>query len=454
MSETRSSASVFSYDPMRERSVFPLLLSMSLPMVLSMLVSSLYNIVDSYFVAMISEDSMTALSLVFPMQNLVHSVAVGFGVGMNAVIAFHSGAGERDKADAAATGGLLLAAIHGILLTVFCIAFSLMFLRMFTSSEVIIDGGIRYSVVVFAFSLVNILGITFEKIFQSVGRMKVSMAAMMAGCISNIILDPVFIFGAGPVPAMGIEGAALATGLGQLLTLVIYIAVYFISPMKVRIRKEMMVPGLKMASRLYLIGIPATLNLALPSVLVSALNAMLASFSGVYTLVLGIYYKLQTFLYLPASGFVQGMRPVIGYNYGAGDMGRVKRIFTVVLIMCAVIMLAGTLLSAVFPASLIGIFTENPDTISIGVTALRTICIGFIFSSVSVASSGALEGLGKGISSLMISLLRYIVVIIPVAFLLCFGLGMGPDGVWSAFWITEIIAAAASIAIYRRAIRQ
>ena len=454
MSETRSSASVSSYDPMRERNVFPLLLSMSLPMVLSMLVSSLYNIVDSYFVAMISEDSMTALSLVFPMQNLVHSVAVGFGVGINAVIAFHSGAGECDKADAAATGGLLFSAIHGIILTVFCIAFSPMFLRMFTSSEAIIDYGIRYSVVVFAFSLVNILGITFEKIFQSVGRMKVSMAAMMAGCISNIILDPVFIFGAGPVPAMGIEGAALATGLGQLLALMIYIAVYFISPMKVRIRKDMMTPGLKMASRLYLIGIPATLNLALPSVLVSALNAMLASFSGVYTLVLGIYYKLQTFLYLPASGFVQGMRPVIGYNYGAGDMGRVKRIFTVVLIMCAVIMLAGTILSAAFPASLVGIFTENPDTIRIGVTALRTICIGFIFSSVSVASSGALEGLGKGISSLMISLLRYIVVIIPVAFLLCFVLGKGPDGVWSAFWITEIIAAAASIVIYRKAMRQ
>lgn len=454
MSETRSSASVSSYDPMRERNVFPLLLSMSLPMVLSMLVSSLYNIVDSYFVAMISEDSMTALSLVFPMQNLVHSVAVGFGVGINAVIAFHSGAGECDKADAAATGGLLFSAIHGIILTVFCIAFSPMFLGMFTSSEAIIDYGIRYSVVVFAFSLVNILGITFEKIFQSVGRMKVSMAAMMAGCISNIILDPVFIFGAGPVPAMGIEGAALATGLGQLLTLVIYIAVYFISPMTVRIRKDMMTPGLKMASRLYLIGIPATLNLALPSVLVSALNAMLASFSGVYTLVLGIYYKLQTFLYLPASGFVQGMRPVIGYNYGAGDMGRVKRIFTDVLIMCAVIMLAGTILSAAFPASLVGIFTENPDTIRIGVTALRTICIGFIFSSVSVASSGALEGLGKGISSLMISLLRYIVVIIPVAFLLCFVLGMGPDGVWSAFWITEIIAAAASIVIYRKAMRQ
>ena len=454
MSETRSSASVSSCDPMRERNVFPLLLSMSLPMVLSMLVSSLYNIVDSYFVAMISEDSMTALSLVFPMQNLVHSVAVGFGVGINAVIAFHSGAGECDKADAAATGGLLFSAIHGIILTVFCIAFSPMFLRMFTSSEAIIDYGIRYSVVVFAFSLVNILGITFEKIFQSVGRMKVSMAAMMAGCISNIILDPVFIFGAGPVPAMGIEGAALATGLGQLLALMIYIAVYFISPMKVRIRKDMMTPGLKMASRLYLIGIPATLNLALPSVLVSALNAMLASFSGVYTLVLGIYYKLQTFLYLPASGFVQGMRPVIGYNYGAGDMGRVKRIFTVVLIMCAVIMLAGTILSAAFPASLVGIFTENPDTISIGVTALRTISIGFIFSSVSVASSGALEGLGKGISSLMISLLRYIVVIIPIAFLLCFGLGMGPDGVWSAFWITEIIAAAASIVIYRKSMRQ
>ena len=435
---------------MRERSVFPLLLSMSLPMVLSMLVSSLYNIVDSYFVAMISEDSMTALSLVFPMQNLVHSVAVGFGVGMNAVIAFHSGAGERDRADAAATGGLLLAAIHGILLTVFCIAFSPMFLRMFTSSEIIIDGGIRYSVVVFAFSLVNILGITFEKIFQSQGRMKVSMMAMMVGCIANIILDPLMIFGIGPFPALGIEGAAIATGLGQVLSLIVYLVIIFVRPLSVRISPKCIKADWKIIGKIYSVGIPAILNMALPSLLVSALNTILAPFSGIYILILGIYYKLQTFLYLPASGFVQGMRPIVGYNYGAGEKGRVKDIFLTVIIMCALIMLIGTILCLAIPGALIGLFSSNPETIAIGESAMRIISLGFIVSSVSVAASGLMEGLGKGLSSLWISLLRYVALIIPVAYILCDFFSMGPEGVWHAFWISELLTAVFSAVLCRR----
>ena len=443
-----------SYDDfMRKRNVFPLILSMSIPMVISMLVGSLYNIVDSYFVAMISEDSMTALSLVFPIQNLIHSVAVGFGIGINAVIAFHSGAGNRDKADAAASAGIVLSIMHGIVLTILSIAVISPFLRMFTSSEDIIRKGVSYSVIVFSFAVIDIAGVTFEKIFQSVGRMKVSMSAMMAGCVANIILDPIFIFGLDPVPAMGIEGAALATGLGQLIALLIYIVVYFISPLSVKIRKEMIKPGMKMAGRLYLIGIPATLNLALPSILISSMNAILASFSEIYTLILGIYYKLQTFLYLPASGFVQGMRPVIGYNYGAGEKDRVRRIFLVVLLMCAFIMLFGTILCLAVPERLIGFFTENPLTIGEGASALRIISLGFIVSSASVAASGALEGLGKGFPSLLISFLRYIAVIIPIAYLLCIVFGLGPDGVWHSFWISEVITAIASLVIYRNAVK-
>lgn len=439
-------------DPMRERRIFPLILSMSLPMVLSMLVSSLYNIVDSYFVAMISEDAMTALSLVFPLQNLVSSIGVGFGVGVNAVISYHLGAGEQEKADGAATAGLILSALHGLLLLVSCIAAAPFFLSMFTSSEAIIEAGIRYSVIVFAFSITNVISIAFEKIFQAVGRMKVAMAAMLTGCISNIILDPLMIFGIGPFPAMGIDGAALATGVGQLLSLLVYIAVYLSSPMRVRIRRDRIKDGLRMAGRLYSVGIPATLNLALPSVLISSLNAMLSSFSEVYTLILGIYYKLQTFLYLPASGFVQGMRPVIGYNNGAGEKERVRGIFLAVLAMCAVIMLIGTLLCLAIPERLIGLFTDSPLTLSEGARALRIISIGFVVSSVSVTASGALEGLGKGLPSLVISLLRYIVLIIPLAYVLCFIAGLGPDGVWASFWMTEVLTAAASLAIYRKSV--
>lgn len=439
-------------DPMRERRILPLILSMSLPMVLSMLVSSLYNIVDSYFVAMISEDAMTALSLVFPLQNLVSSIGVGFGVGVNAVISYHLGAGDQERADGAATAGLILSALHGLLLLVSCIAVSPSFLRMFTSSEAIIEAGMRYSVIVFAFSITNVISIAFEKIFQAVGRMKVAMAAMLTGCISNIILDPLMIFGIGPFPAMGIDGAALATGVGQLLSLLVYIAVYLKTPMRVRIRRDRIKDGLRMAGRLYSVGIPATLNLALPSVLISSLNAMLSSFSEVYTLILGIYYKLQTFLYLPASGFVQGMRPVIGYNNGAGEKERVRGIFLAVLAMCAVIMLIGTLLCLAIPERLIGLFTDSPLTLSEGARALRIISIGFVVSSVSVTASGALEGLGKGLPSLVISLLRYIVLIIPLAYVLCFIAGLGPDGVWASFWMTEVLTAAASLAIYRKSV--
>ena len=313
--------------------------------------------------------------------------------------------------------------------------------------------GVRYSTVVFSFTLINLPGITFEKIFQAVGRMKVSMVALAAGCIANIILDPLFIFGIGPFPEWGIEGAAFATGLGQLISLLIYLAVYFIRPMSVRIRSKFLKPERKMAVSLYSIGIPAALNIALPSVLVSAFNAMLASYSDTYTLVLGIYYKLQTFLYLPASGFIQGMRPIIGYNNGAGERGRVRRIFVSVLIMCAAIMFVGTLLSLFIPRSLVALFTTNPETIEAGARAIKIISIGFVISSVSVTASGALEGLGKGMPSLWISLCRYIIIIIPVAYILSSILGLGPDGVWSSFWITEFITAAISIIIYRRNVR-
>ena len=434
---------------MKERPVLPLILSMSLPMVLSMLVNSLYNIVDSYFVAKISEDAMTALSLVYPVQNFINAVGIGFGIGINALIAFRLGSGDRRGADAAASQGMLLSLLHGMAMMIGSIAVIRSFLSMFTGSEEIVSLGVRYSSVAFSFTIIITLGVTFEKIFQAVGRMKVTMAALMLGCIANIILDPLMIFGIGPFPAMGIEGAALATGIGQTLTLALYIFVYIKRPLSVKINTRDMKITKGTAPRLYAVGIPAALNIALPSLLISALNAILAAFSEVYILVLGIYYKLQTFLYLPSNGFIQGMRPVIGFNYGAGENERVGKIYSTVLIMCAAIMALGTAVCLVFPGELIGMFTQNGDTIAAGETALKIICAGFLISSVSVVSSGALEGLGKGVPSLVISLCRYAVIIIPAAAVLA--KLIGPAGVWHAFWISELITAAAAFPVYRRA---
>ena len=437
---------------MKERPVLPLLLSMSLPMVISMLVNSLYNIVDSFFVAKISEEAMTALSLVYPIQNFINALSIGFGVGINAVIAFYLGAQDRRNADKAATQGLLLAAVHGALMTVICIAVIPGFLEGFTSSQAVIDLGVRYSMIAFSFSLIVNISLAFEKFFQAVGRMKVTMVAMMCGCIANIILDPLMIFGIGPFPAMGIEGAALATGIGQTLTLAIYLFICLMRPLGLNIKGCYLKPDSKMILRLYSVGIPATLNLALPSILISALNGILAAYSEVYILVLGIYYKLQTFLYLPANGIVQGMRPLIGYNYGAGEHDRVKQIYRLVLIMCAMIMMLGTVICLLVPDLLMSLFTGTQETIEAGAAALRVISAGFIVSAVSVASSGALEGLGKGGPSLIISLCRYIAVILPAAFVL--SRLFGPSGVWHSFWVTEAVTAVISLAVYKKAVRE
>lgn len=437
---------------MKERPVLPLLLSMSLPMVISMLVNSLYNIVDSFFVAKISEEAMTALSLVYPIQNFINALSIGFGVGINAVIAFYLGAQDRRNADKAATQGLLLAAVHGALMTVICIAVIPGFLEGFTSSQAVIDLGVRYSMIAFSFSLIVNISLAFEKFFQAVGRMKVTMAAMMCGCIANIILDPLMIFGIGPFQAMGIEGAALATGIGQTLTLAIYLFICFMRPLGLNIKGCYLKPDSKMILRLYSVGIPATLNLALPSILISALNGIPAAYSEVYILVLGIYYKLQTFLYLPANGIVQGMRPLIGYNYGAGEHDRVKQIYRLVLIMCAMIMMLGTVICLLVPDLLMSLFTGTQETIEAGAAALRVISAGFIVSAVSVASSGALEGLGKGGPSLIISLCRYIAVILPAAFVL--SRLFGPSGVWHSFWVTEAVTAVISLAVYKKAVRE
>ena len=437
---------------MKEKAIFPLLTSMALPMVVSMLVNALYNIVDSLFVARISEEAMTALSLVYPVQNLINAIAIGFSIGIAALISLHLGAGNKEKADMAATHGMVLSLIHGVVISIVCTAIMPRFLRSFTSDETVIAMGVTYSRVAFMFAVVIMAAMAFEKIFQAVGRMNITMIGLMGGSVCNIILDPLLIFGIGPFPKMGIAGAALATGIGQAATLVIYLVVYRTTESPVHLRRKALRPDLSLEGRLYAIGVPAILNLALPSLLVTFLNGLLAAFSESYVVVLGIYYKLQTFLYLPANGIVQGMRPLIGYNYGAKEHARVAKLYQLTLGMSAVIMAAGTVICMAASAPLIGLFSSNPETIAIGQTALRIICLGFIVSAVSTTSSGALEGLGKGVPSLVISLCRYIIFIMPIAWVLCGR--MGPTGVWHAFWITEALSAVIAYAVYHKAVHQ
>lgn len=432
---------------MKEKSITKLVILMSMPNVLSMLVNSMYNIVDSFFVAKISEDAMTALSLVFPMQNLVTSIAVGFGVGMNAMIALNMGAKNQKAADASASYGMLFSLLHGILLTFFCIGIMPKFLRLFTTNQKVISLGIEYSNIAFSFAISVNVGIALEKIYQSLGRMKTSMVVLIVGCVTNIILDPILIFGLGPIPAMGIAGAALATGIGQSMLVVLYAILYTRDPLPVKISHK----GLnqeKVIGKLYYIGVPATLNMALPSLLISALNGILSVYSQIYVVILGIYYKLQTFVYMPANGIVQGIRPLISFNYGAKEYRKVRKIYHTALGFSLVIMLVGTAICMFFPEQLMGLFTTNSETVAQGSIALRLISIGFMISAVSITTCGALEALGEGIASLVISGLRYIVFIIPLAFVLSKLVGV--EGVWHAFWTTEVLACAVSYFLYRK----
>ena len=435
---------------MKEKPVVPLLLSMGIPVIISMIAGALYNIVDSIFVAMISEDAMTAVSLVYPIQNLAHAAGVGFGVGINAMVARRLGEGKTRMANQTASQGVFLSALHGMILTILGMAVIPYFLRMFTSDEVTISYGLTYFYNVFLFSTIDTMGMAYEKVYQSVGKMKISMAAVLIGCGVNIVLDPIFIFGLDPMPELGICGAAWATGIGQTASLLFYLILNHVKPLNVEISLREMRPSKEICGGMYSVGIAATLNMALTSLLLTALNAILAPFSQVYILVLGVYYKLQALLYQGASGVVQGMRPLIGYNYGAGEQERVKKIFRAAFMIVGIIMTAGTLLGELVPDFLMGLFTQTPSTVEIGRTALRLISPGFVMSTVSVIASGAFEGLGMGLKSLKISLMRYAVIIIPIAFVL--SRIIGPTGVWHAFWLAELITAVYAGASWKRTI--
>lgn len=435
---------------MRTRPIFRLLMSMSVPMMISMLIQSLYNIVDSIYLSRLGTKALTAVSLAFPIQNISSSAAIGMGVGITCAVSIHLGAGRQEKANQTATLGMALALLHCGLFVLFGLLVTKPFLKLFTHDGQTLTWACQYTYIVVCVSFGCHLQLAMEKIFQAVGSMKTTMALLAAGCILNIILDPILIFGLLGFPAMGVIGAGIATVTGQIVAFLLYIVVYLCrkKTFPVKLHPRYLHGDAALIKQIYSVGIPSTIMLVMPSVLISVLNGLLAKISDVYVAVLGVYFKLQTFLYMPASGIVQGMRPIIGYNYGASDIGRVKQTIRYGMVSAAVIMAVGTVAALVFPEQIFAMFDADEPLMKAGVTALRIISLGFVVSAAGVIYSGTFEALGKGKDSLIISLLRQFIITIPLSLIL--GRIWGVNGIWMSFPVSELCASIAAYLLFKR----
>ena len=432
---------------LKTKPVPALLVSMSLPMMLSMLMQSLYNIIDGIYVSHLGTKALTAVSLAYPLQNIVISVAVGIGVGISSLLSISLGEGKQEKANEAATMGMVLTIIHCVLFVIMGSMITRPFLSLFTTDGKVLEEAVKYTYIVLCVSFGCLLQVAMEKIYQGLGNMKTTMLFLGAGCVINIVLDPILIFGLLGAPALGVTGAAIATVIGQISAFLLYVIAYSRKNPGVCIHPKYFKMNWKLIGKIYSVGIPATLMMMMPSILISILNRILMTFSEIYVAVLGIYFKLQTFLYMPANGLVQGMRPIIGYNYGAGEEKRVKDTIRYGLMTAVVIMAAGTLAALCIPRQILSIFQAEEELLEAGAEALRIISLGFVVSSVGVVFCGTFEGLGRGKDSLIISLLRQFVITLPLGVLL--SRFLGPVGIWVAFPIAELVASVAAIFLYR-----
>lgn len=431
---------------MGTKKVMPLLISMSVPPMISMLIQALYNIVDSMYVARVSEDALTAVSIAFPLQNLIIAVSCGFGIGLNSCVARALGAKDEREVTSAATHGFILSGFHWLLFVLMGIFVTGPFLQGFTNSPEIYEMSCQYTRIVLCFSIGSMYHLYAEKLFQATGSMVLPMIFQGLGAVLNIILDPIFIFGWFGIPAMGVQGAAIATVASQIFAAVLSMVFFLKKCTAVRICLKGFRMEKTMIGKLYTVGIPSAIMMSLPSVLVAALNSVLAAFSATAIAVFGLYIKIQTFVYMPANGVIQGMRPIMSYNYGAGNRKRMKETLKASLEAAGVIMALGTLLFMAFPQMIMKLFDANEEMMSIGVPMLRIIAAGFLISTVGCVLSGAFEALGKGVQSLVVSLLRQLLVIIPLSMVL--SRVMGIYGVWITFPIAELAAAVIGCILY------
>ena len=426
-----------------------LILSMSLPMMISMLVQALYNVVDSIFVAQISEDALTAVTLAFPLQNLMIAVASGTGVGINALLSRSLGAKKFKDSDQAANTGILLTVMNFLVFLVIGLFFSGPFLRTQTDNPEIIAYGESYLCIVCAASLGLFFQLTMERLLQSTGRTMLSMISQGSGALINIIFDPIMIFGLGPFPEMGVAGAAWATVLGQ------FIAAGLGVFMNLRYNKEIhfslhgiLHPTRRIIGQIYYVGIPSILMVSIGSLMSYLMNRILIAFSTTATAVFGVYFKLQSFFFMPIFGLNNGLIPVLAYNYGAGQKKRIEEALRFAITLAVSIMIAGTITFELIPGLLLKLFNASDEMLAIGIPALRIIAIHFPIAGASIVMGSIFQAFARSFYSLVISVGRQLVVLIPAAYLLS-RTGVVTN-VWWAFPIAEVVSLLLSLLFFRK----
>ena len=433
--------------------MLPLIFSMSLPAMFSMLVQALYNIVDSYFVAQVSEKGLAAVSLAFPLQNLLIAFAVGTSVGVTSLISRRLGQGRQEEANSAAAHGILLAICTWALFAIYGGVFST---PLFETDPEIIRMGSSYISICCVFSFGVFVEVTLEKTLQATGNMIWPMIFQLIGALTNIILDPIMIFGLLGFPAMGVAGAAIATVSGQILAMVVASLVITFRDHDIHISFRGFRPDFKIIKDIYIVGMPSIVMQSIGTVMTMALNGILSSFSTAAYTVFGLYFKLQSFVFMPVFGLNQGLLPILGFNYGARNKHRMMSAFRSGCVIALVIMTAGMVVFLAFPQWLLGIFNASEELLEIGVPALRIICTCFLFAALGIVASTLFQAVGRGIYSLIVSLMRQLVVLVPAAWILA-QVTHQVFYVWWAFPIAECFSLVVSLALllrlYRKEIR-
>ena len=428
-----------------------LLVTMSLPMMISMLVQALYNIVDSLFVSRINEQALTALSLAFPVQNLMIAVSAGMGVGMNALLSRSLGEKNGRQADKAAMNGLFLALINYSIFLIFGLFGTRWFYSIQTSDPLILQYGTEYLRLCCLLSFGMMFQMTLEKILQATGRTMYTMLTQSLGAVINIIFDPIMIFGYFGCPAMGVTGAAAATVFGQIVSM--SLALWFNRKKNpdVTLKLRGFRPEGKTIGLIYRVGIPSIIMQAISSVMNFGMNRILLSFTSTAAAVFGAYFKLQSFVFMPIFGMNNGIVPITAYNYGAGKGRRINRVVRLGIRYATCIMTAGLLIMELFPAQVLGFFDASPAMLEIGVPALRIIAIHFVAAGYGIVCSSVFQALGHGLLSMTVSLCRQLFVLLPAAWLLAHFFGL--SAVWWAFPIAECSAVLLSTLFLRRIYR-
>lgn len=425
-----------------------LLISMSLPMMLSMLVQALYNIVDSIFVAQINENALTAVSLAFPIQSLMIAISAGTGVGINALLSRNLGEKNFEGANAAAKNGLFLALLNFILMALIGVFGSRAFFLLQTSAEQIVAYGTQYLTIVCLLSIGIFMQMTLERLLQSTGKTLYTMITQGIGAIINIIMDPILIFGLFGFPRLEVAGAAIATVAGQ--TVAVCLSVYFNCTKNKELNLDMkgFRPNGKIIATIYQVGIPSIIMQSIGSVMVFGMNKILLMFSSTAAAVFGVYFKLQSFIFMPIFGLNNGMIPIIAYNYGAQNKKRILATMRLSIALAVGIMAVGFLLFQLFPAQFLGFFDASEQMLEIGIPALRIISLSFIFAGYCIIIGSVFQSLGNGVYSLTVSAARQLLVILPVAYLFArlFGLSM----VWWSIPIAELASVTLSTLLFRR----